>query len=215
MRTRVSALACAGLWVLAACTSPTPGPSATPTPARSELPSAASPAPGRGSPTPDRPSASASASGTASALVLSGTSIGGERLGRATVGQVEPELRRRLGEPTLGRPQLCRSETDRAGLVAVDHTWPGLAVTYASSGGTARAIAWSVDLTRLPDGVELAGGYPWRPTFDSLDRLPGITVGHSSGRRTATLPRQHLAWSGPLGEDRPDRLGGGTALACD
>lgn len=147
-------------------------------------------------------------------IVLSGTSIGGRPLGHAELKSVDPMLVERLGEAKVGQPQLCRAGT-RDATAVVDHSWKGLTVRYASTGGAAVAIAWTVDPARVPDGFELVDGLPWAPTFATLKAMPGVRLSTDAGRARASLTSQGITWSGPAGSKRPDTVAGGTDLSCD
>lgn len=220
MRNRIVALALAAAWTLAGCTTPAPtpapgatvgtgtAPAGTTAPAATATPTTSSPTAATGSPSP---SGGATSQGP---IVLSGTSIGGRQLGRAGVAEVNPMLVAKLGRAKVADPQLCESADDRSQLAVVDHSWPGLTVRYGSSGGAAVAVGWTVDLARIPEGVRLADGLAWRPAFATLERLPDVETDTADGRRTVTLTRRHLSWSGPAGATRPDTLSGGAILAC-
>lgn len=215
MKTRVAAFVAVCLLPLAACTSPVPSPTSTPsTTAPSGGAATTTTSPGT-SPTP---SASPTSGGKPSALpavvVLSGTAIGNLPLGKAPATVVDPLVVARLGKAKVGPPELCRSATDRAALATVEHSWPGFAVRYGSSGSAAVAIGWTVDLTDVPDGFELDARLPWRPTFSALKHLDGVEFSTESGVQYAELPRERITWAGPVAAARPDTLEGGTRLTC-
>jgi len=212
VKTRVAALVAVCLVPLAACTSPAPSPTSTPSTTVPSGSAATTTTPGN-SPTP---SASATSGGRPSALpavvVLSGTAIGNLPLGKAPATVVDPLVVARLGKAKVSQPELCRSATDRTALATVEHSWPGFAVRYGSSGSA--AIGWTVDLTDVPEGFELDARLPWRPTFSALKHLDGVEFSTESGVRHAELPRERITWSGPVAAARPDTLEGGTRLAC-
>ena len=217
MNARLAALALAGLLPLAACTA-TPA-STSPTVPSTAVGSTATPgasaSTAEGSPSAP---ATASASGTPSTLpavvVLSGTAIGNLPLGKAPASTVDPLVVKRLGKAKVAQPELCTSATERTPLATVEHSWPGFAVRYGSSGGAAVAIAWTVDLTDIPDGFALDARLPWRPTYTALKRVDGITFSTESGVRYAELPTERITWSGPASAARPDTVTGGNRLTC-
>ena len=217
MTTRLAAAAFLGACVLAGCAAAPPDPQ--PTAASSTASVTGTPPGGPGSPAPATatpgPTATPVPPRPPAALLLSGTAIGGLPLGDVPAAELDPMLVARFGRASRGEPLLCRTAGEAALLGVVDHAWASLRVQYARTGGAAVAIAWSVDLTDVPDGVALAGRLPWRPTFAQLERLDGVEVGTVAGVRTAWLARARLAWSGPARASRPDTLSGGPLLRCD
>ncbi len=220
MNTRLAALALVGLLPLAACTSPAPATSPTPvtTVPSGSTTTATTAAPTAGTSGSASATASPTSTGAPTALpavvVLSGTAIGNLPLGEAPAKTVDPLIVKRLGKAKVGEPELCRSELERTPMATVEHSWPGFAVRYGSSGGAAVAIAWTVDLTDVPDGFELDARLPWRPTFAALEHLDGVVTSTEAGVRYAELPDEKITWSGPASAARPDTLAGGTRLTC-
>lgn len=222
MNARFAALACAGLWTLAACTGASPAgssPIGAGTPTATVAPTTTTNAPPSSTPatTPSDspPAASTGTPNGPAVIVLSGTEIGGQALGHAPVSRVDPLVVARLGRAKTGQPLLCASDGDRSQLAVIDHHWPGLTVRYGSGGAAAVAIGWSVDLAHIPDGFRLAGGLEWRPPFAVLTRLAGVSVSTRGGTQLATLSGKAITWSGPVGASRPDVVSGGPILACD
>jgi hypothetical protein len=218
MGARAIALAVAALCLLAGCT-----PDAAPPPNPAPVGTSSSTAATTESATPsDTASAGATTRATAPAstptteklIVLSGTSIGGRPLGHAELKSVDRMLVDRLGTSKTGQPQLCRADGGRATMAVIDHTWPGLTVRYGSSGAVAVAIAWTVDLDRVPEGFQLDGGLPWQPTFAALEEMPGVTTTTTGDVQHARLTRLRVTWSGPAGASRPDTVTGGADISC-
>ena len=215
MRARIAATACLGLCALAAC-SPAAPPLTTPTASASvtgpesattpTVPVSPSPGPGSGT-VSGRPTESPAL------VVLTGTSIGDFRLGLAKMTKVDAMIDDRLGKPAVGQPQLCQGDS-RGQLAVIDHSWPGLTVRYGSSGGTAVAVGWVVDVGGVPDGFPLGDQLAWRPTFASLKR-GGAQFSTANGEQHALLRREQVTYSGPVGAARPDTVAGGPTLTCD
>jgi hypothetical protein len=211
-------VAVAAALLLAGCTAPAADAPVQP-PAASPAGATASPAP-TGVPTTDPASPTASPTGsgdtapaTAATIVLSGTAIGGRALERASVKDVDTLVGARLGTPKVGQPELCRRDGQNSVLAVVTHTWSGLTVRFASAGGAAVAIGWTVDATHVPKGVRLAGNLPWRPPFTTLQRL-GAELSRNSGTRYAQLAREQLTYSAPAGAELAHAVSGGPILTC-
>jgi hypothetical protein len=210
--------------VLAGCTGPAPMPTTVPT-----TPATAPTATGAPTTTPATATASAGASPTATpttsatttpalaVLTLSGTAIGDQPLGSTPLGRLEPQLVARLGKSKAGRTQLCRLPGDRNQFALVDRSYAGLTVHYGHRGGATLAIAWEVDLDRVPDGFRLVDRLPWRPTFTELEATGVVVVDTgvtTAQRRTAALPGRAISYSGELGSAGPDSVRGGPDFTC-
>ena len=214
-------LAIVGLALAAtACTGPAQAPTGLPTTPAPTTPAATaasgaapttSPGSTTTSPTPT-PSRTPVAGG--SELILSGTAIGDRPLGATPQSVLDPDLIARLGRPKTGRTQLCQLAGDRTLFAVVDHSWSGLTVHYGRRGTATIAIAWSIRLDRVPDGVRLVDRLPWRPTFAELAANDGVAVESGAGMRTARLTARELSYTGPVGTSSPDTVSGGPDLAC-
>ncbi len=219
-------LAIVGLALVAtACTGPgqaptgvrtTPAPTtAAPTTPAATAASGAAPTTSPGSTTTSQtPTPSRTPVAGGSELILSGTAIGDRPLGATPQGVLDPDLIARLGSPKTGRTQLCQLAGDRNLFAVVDHSWSGLTVHYGRRDTATIAIAWSITLESVPDGVRLVDRLPWRPTFAELAASDGVAVESSAGMKTARLTGRELSYTGPVGTSSPDTVRGGPDLVC-